>query len=73
MKGRVKLLGVFVLALLAILFVPSGVKAAEMSDEFKSYLNKDGEFEFNSNIPANDDHFALLVDLNTYDEEFNWN
>ena len=73
MKKLKNLLGGFVLLMLTLLFVPEGVKAVEMSDEFKSYLNEQGMFEFNSNIPTNDDHFALLVDLNTYDEEFNWN
>lgn len=72
MKGLKHLLGVFVLIMVVILCVPDGVKAAEMSDEFKSYLNKDGMFEFNSNIPANDEHFSLLVDLNTYDGN-EWN
>lgn len=66
-----KILGVFVFVV--SLFIICSVNAAEMSDEFKSYLNKDGKFEFNSNIPANDDHFALLVDLNTYDENGVWN
>ena len=73
MKNVKKLLGVFVLTMVAILCVPNSVKAAEMSDEFKSYLNEDGKYEFNSSVPANDDHFALLVDLNTYDDEMNWN
>lgn len=63
-----------VIIALGILFLGgTAVNAATMSDEFKSYLNEDGMFEFNSNIPANDDHFGLLVDLNTYDEELNWN
>ncbi len=73
MKNVKKLLGVFVLTMVAILCVPNSVKAAEMSAEFKSYLNEDGKYEFNSSVPANDDHFALLVDLNTYDDEMNWN
>lgn len=66
-----KILGVFVFV--ASLFLIGSVGATEMSDEFKSYLNKDGEYEFNSVIPVNDDHFALLVDLNTYDENGVWN
>lgn len=62
-----------IIALGILVLGGTAVNAATMSDEFKSHLNKDGKFVFNSNIPANDDHFALLVDLNTYDEEFNWN
>lgn len=55
--------------MVAILCVPNSTKAAEMSEKFKSYLNKDGKYEFNSVVPANDDHFDLLAILDSYDEE----
>jgi len=73
MKSVKKMLGVFVLVMVAMFCALNNVSAAEMSDEFKSYLNESGKYEFNSSIPANDDHFALLVDLATYDDEYNWN
>jgi len=73
MKRVKQLLGVFVLVIVSILCVPNSVRAAEMSVEFKSYLNKDGKFEFNSAIPTNDEYFGLMVDTVTYDEQQNWN
>ena len=73
MKSVKKLLWGFVLVMAVILCVPNSVRAAEMSDEFKSYLNKDGKFEFNSSIPTNEEYFGLMVDTVTYDEQQNWN
>jgi len=72
MKSAKKILGSLVLVC-ALLIMPNNVNAAEMSDEFKSYLNEDGKFEFNSVIPTDEDYFALMVDRVTYDEEQNWN
>ena len=66
-----KILGAFVLVV--SLFITSNVSAAKMSDEFKSYLNEDGKFEFNSTIPTDEEYFALMVDRVTYDENQNWN
>ena len=48
MNSLKKLLGVFVFTVTLILCVPSNVKAAEMSDEFRTYLNKDGKLVVNS-------------------------
>ena len=48
MKNIKKILGVFVIVMALLLCVPNSVKAAEMSDEFKSYLNKDGKLVVNS-------------------------
>jgi len=73
MKDKLKLLGVLVITFCALFVFPNSVRAAGMSKEFKSYLNKDGKFEFNSSVPSNEEHFNLLVDLNTYDDEMNWN
>lgn len=68
-----KAFGVFALVIAILLCVPNSVRAAEMSDEFKSYLNKDGKFEFNSAIPTDEEYFGLMVDTVTYDEQQNWN
>lgn len=43
MRKTKKLLGVLVFMVCALLLVPNNVDAAEMSDEFKSYLNEDGK------------------------------
>lgn len=45
-KSLRNILGVFVLVV--ALLIPSNVRAEEMSDEFKSYLNKDGKLVLNS-------------------------
>ncbi|MBE6144089.1 MAG: hypothetical protein E7169_00735 [Firmicutes bacterium] len=63
MKIVKKILGVFVLLMAVIMFMPSYIKAAEMSDEFKSYLNKDGEFEINAAKGKTEEDLALYLDF----------
>lgn len=61
---------VLVMLVLAILLLwGTKVNAETISDEFKSYLNDDGKFEMNSAIPTDDDYFAFMVDLVSYDED----
>ena len=45
-KSLRNILGVFVLMI--ALLIPSNVRAEEMSDEFKKYLNEDGKLVLNS-------------------------
>ena len=63
MKRVKQLLGVFALSVFATLFVPNSVKAAEMSDEFKSFLNKNGEFEINASKGTTEDDLNLYLDF----------
>lgn len=58
-----KILGVFVLVMVAILCVPNSVKAATMSEEFKTWLNKDGEFEVNAAKGTTEEDIALYLDF----------
>jgi len=63
MRSAKKALGVFVVGLVATLFLPSSVKAAEMSDEFKSFLNKDGEFVVNAAKGTTEEDLAMYLDF----------
>ena len=62
MKGAKKLLGVLVFIIVGVLFVPNSVKASEMSDEFKKYLNEDGEFEVNA-AKGTEEDLAMYLDF----------
>jgi len=66
MKGITKILGGLFIVLVAILYVPNNIKAAEMSDEFKTYLNEKGELEIKSIVPTNEEFLAGVIDLFTY-------
>ena len=66
MKGINKILGGLFIVLVAILYVPNNIKAAEMSDEFKTYLNEKGELEIKSIVPTNEEFLAGVIDLFTY-------
>lgn len=67
MKKFKLILGVFVLAIVTMLCVPNSISAAEMSDEFKSFLNKDGEFEINVAKGKTEEDLALYLDF-TYSD-----
>ena len=62
MKLR-KLFGVLGLFLVFMLCVPNVVNAATMSDEFKSYLNEDGEFVVNAAKGTTEEDLALYLDF----------
>ena len=70
MKKVKHLLGVFALSMLATLFVPNSVNAAEMSDEFKSFLNKNGEFEINAAKGKTEEDLALYLDFKYSDFDY---
>lgn len=54
--------GLFITGLLlSLLMVPNAVKAAEMSEEFKAILNKDGYLEVNSVPPTKEEQAGLLL------------
>jgi len=63
MKNIGKMLGVFVLIMVAMLCVPNSAKAAKMSDEFKSHLNKDGEFVVNASKGTTEEDLVLYLDF----------
>ena len=67
MKVFKNIVGVLVVGI-SLFIACINVNAAEMSAEFKSYLNKDGKFEFNSVVPTDELYFGLMVDRVTYDE-----
>ena len=72
MKVFKNVVGVLVVGI-SLFIACINVNAAEMSAEFKSHLNKDGKFEFNSVVPIDELYFGLMVDRVTYDENQNWN
>lgn len=61
-----KILGVFVFVMI-VLLLPNNVKAAKMSDEFKSFLNENGEFEINASKGTTEEDLALYLDF-TYSD-----
>lgn len=67
MKKFKLILGVFVLTMVTMLCVPNSISAAEMSKEFKSFLNKDGEFEINVAKGKTEEDLALYLDF-TYSD-----
>jgi len=73
MKKLKHLLGVFVLTMFTTLSVPNSVKAAEMSDEFKSFLNKNGEFEVNAAKGKTEEDLALYLDFKYSNADMDYN
>jgi len=69
MKKIGKFLGVFVLGMALILCIPNSVNAAEMSDEFKSLLNKEGKYVINMYKPTDPLDLDLYFDTNYYYSE----
>lgn len=66
MKSVKKILGFFVLIMVAILCVPNSVNAAEMSDEFRSLLNEEGKYVINMYKPTDPLDLDLYFDTNYY-------
>jgi len=63
MRKLKMILGVFVFMICALFLVPNNVEAAEMSDEFKSWLNKDGEFVVNASKGQTEEDIAFYLDF----------
>ena len=63
MKKVKKILGVFVLVMVAVICMPKALEASEMSEEFLSYLNENGEFEVNAAKGTTDEDLALYLDF----------
>lgn len=61
MKEIKNIFGSVLICMFAILCLPNIVSASEMSDKFKTILNKDGYLEVNSVLPKNEMQAGLLI------------
>ena len=75
MKRKILLSTVaFLLIITSMILMQTKVSAAEMSDEFKSYLNSDGKLVLNAAPPKDDFELDMIMEqsFNNYDENGNW-
>lgn len=75
MKRKILLSTVaFLLIITSMILMQTKVSAAEMSDEFKSYLNSDGKLVLNAAPPKDDFELDLIMEqsFENYDENGNW-
>lgn len=74
MKNVKKILGVFILAIVFGLCIPTDVVRAEevMSEEFKSYLNENLEFEINTSEPKDILDFLIKIVVSCYENNIDY-
>lgn len=63
MKKDNRILGFLVFVVASLMLIPNNLKALEMSDEFKTWLNEDGLFEVDAAKGTTEEDLALYLDF----------